>query len=819
MKRILFIIIAISYHTHGQFVVPYTGSLTITGCTGTLTDHAGNNNYDNNANGSITILPNVENENICVEFKSFKTESCCDILKIYSGTSTENENQIGAFKGNSNPGNVVSTFGKPITLKFTSDNSTVGAGFEAILHCNTFDIDTKTITSDFNFYTKNIKLNTFENWKIASTIPGWLYFSATAGSYFESNISASIYPNFTFQPREAIITFLGINSKTSRVLYVSQAAAQFYVTDTIGVKAEKNIQNIDILSNQFWQIINNYPNDITLSASSGEKSGVVGLQIASNPSDRSKTFILEVIESITSLTSKVVIIQEPTLAGSNININAISNKGQKTLSTCSGFVYDNGGLDYDYNNNCNAELVLLPNEIGKYIYIKNIIIDTEPNVDFLKIANGSVYQQSNIIGNFSGSNTTTSPLISSASDGSLVLKFITNSNTTTKGFVAEIGCTTTVGTNPNQFMYLSENKKILSSSSATFPISILGFEGNFSVLGLPTWLSTNIKTGNINQKINLTLSQNTASFARMAIVTITNGSLANTLEITQMSAKNSNILLFPNPSTLILSTFAGISTITSNFSISTNVPFQLIAPEWVSLNKYYAYGTETLVSIEAKPIFEATTVPRFGKIMIVAIDTIIAFDVFQSALNTINGTNFLSVSKSYISIPSNAQQVQIAISATGAWFITDFLNPFSEITLSANAGFGSQNITINFPKNDGFDVKKGGFTVVSQTRELGILYNQYPMATSIFESENTNHLFSKGIFIYPNPNAGTIHLKSLHWITKLELYTIYGALVKSFQIDNSYAVVSDIDVPDGTYFIKAFGKNNTSFFQKLIFQK
>lgn len=109
---------------------------TVTTCDAMFYDNGGPNaNYTDNLNLTMTFLPSSQGAKIQVEFLSFAIESSWDHLYVYDGASTS-ATQIGDFTGSSNPGTVTATNAQgALTFKFTSDYSTVGAGWEAHVSC------------------------------------------------------------------------------------------------------------------------------------------------------------------------------------------------------------------------------------------------------------------------------------------------------------------------------------------------------------------------------------------------------------------------------------------------------------------------------------------------------------------------------------------------------------------------------------------------------------------------------------------------------------------------------------------------------------
>ena len=83
----LMLIFGLGY-AQAQFVVPFTGSNTITACSGNVTDHAGaTTNYNNSASGTLVINPTSATVAVTVA-GSYATESSFDFITIFSGAGT-----------------------------------------------------------------------------------------------------------------------------------------------------------------------------------------------------------------------------------------------------------------------------------------------------------------------------------------------------------------------------------------------------------------------------------------------------------------------------------------------------------------------------------------------------------------------------------------------------------------------------------------------------------------------------------------------------------------------------------------------------------
>lgn len=129
--------IAIGPGSGTTYFVPFTGTNSVTACSGVVYDHAGTSNYSNGANGTLTINPGTPGSFVALSFTSFVLESCCDYLRIYDGTSTAAP-LIGTWGGTSSPGNIYATGASgALTLYFTTDGSVTYSGFSANISCVT----------------------------------------------------------------------------------------------------------------------------------------------------------------------------------------------------------------------------------------------------------------------------------------------------------------------------------------------------------------------------------------------------------------------------------------------------------------------------------------------------------------------------------------------------------------------------------------------------------------------------------------------------------------------------------------------------------
>ena len=109
--------------------------------------------------------------------------------------------------------------------------------------------------------------------------------------------------------------------------------------------------------------------------------------------------------------------------------------GSDTLTTCSLIIYDNGGANGDYSNNCDFTLVLFPENEGDMMAVSGTYV-TESNWDFLRIYD-NVGTGGTLLGEYCGSGTV--PTLVSSS-GPLTIKFTSDVSSQRSGFVLTTSC-------------------------------------------------------------------------------------------------------------------------------------------------------------------------------------------------------------------------------------------------------------------------------------------------------------------------------------------------------------------------------------------
>jgi glycosidase len=136
---------------------------------------------------------------------------------------------------------------------------------------------------------------------------------------------------------------------------------------------------------------------------------------------------------------------------------------------------------------------------------------------------------------------------------------------------------------------------------------------------------------------------------------------------------------------------------------------------------------------------------------------------------------------------------------------------FSDNTLNTSGFFPFTGTWYNLIDNTSINV-------TSTTQNISIepggyrVYGNRPSSLSSQEFDSINNLS-----IYPNPTTGTFSIN--HVVTKVEIYSITGQLVKSFDTILSENDLFDVnDLSNGVYMVKAIDQNNSSKTMKLIKQ-
>ena len=123
-----------TYNVLDCYLVPQTSNNTITTCTGTIYDHAHTGNYSNNCNGYTTIYPSNNGSKVQLS-GNLNCENNYDFLEIYNGTTASGTPLYEGSGFQSVPAITSTHSTGALTVKFYSDNSQTGVGFDLSISC------------------------------------------------------------------------------------------------------------------------------------------------------------------------------------------------------------------------------------------------------------------------------------------------------------------------------------------------------------------------------------------------------------------------------------------------------------------------------------------------------------------------------------------------------------------------------------------------------------------------------------------------------------------------------------------------------------
>lgn len=117
----------------------------------------------------------------------------------------------------------------------------------------------------------------------------------------------------------------------------------------------------------------------------------------------------------------------------------VPSSSHQTVHTCDAWIYDPGGANGNYSNDCNGYLVIYPAQ-GGYVSITSGTYNTEQDWDYAKIYNG-VGTGGQVLTTLTGSNMNlTNAITSSDATGALTVLFHSDGSITRSGFALRVQC-------------------------------------------------------------------------------------------------------------------------------------------------------------------------------------------------------------------------------------------------------------------------------------------------------------------------------------------------------------------------------------------
>ncbi|TAF77077.1 MAG: hypothetical protein EAZ53_03065 [Bacteroidetes bacterium] len=252
--------------------------------------------------------------------------------------------------------------------------------------------------------------------------------------------------------------------------------------------------------------------------------------------------------------------------------------------------------------------------------------------------------------------------------------------------------------NPSILNYLS------AASSQTLSITS---NINWTISGLPVWLSVNTSSGFGNRNISLSTQLHSIVGIRTALITITGGALTQFVNITQTGAAAN---LVANPLTLTYPS-AGNS---QNISVTSNINWTIVSSQlWLTLSN--PNGTNDGI-ISATASSNTATGIRIAQV------TISGGSLTQIVNITQTGANpNVNVNSSTVNFTAAGGVQFVTISSNSNWNVSGIP---TWMTVNPTNGTGNFVITLTAPINLNVNALNGIITVTSGLSSVEININQ-----------------------------------------------------------------------------------------------
>ncbi|MBU1718300.1 MAG: hypothetical protein KKA07_04440, partial [Bacteroidetes bacterium] len=473
--------------------VPMTSG-SVTTCYAIFSDNGGTSaDYPNNENREMTFSSG-SSEYIIFDFTHFNVASG-DTLFAYDGTDT-NAPIIGAYTGTGIPEKIYSESGNSVTFKFTSNATTVAAGWRAVVYCDTVPpaleytmADGYRYTCDGTFYddggassyyssstTRTLTLFSENNHRVSLNFQTFflyndgydyveIYDGPTVSHYrigkYMSNSSPGIvtstgncltiksYANssYAFPGWEAAISCTDTALTTYILAEDSVSTCEAVFCDPGGPMA--NYLHNDDQTTTFYPDGGNYIifdfqtfdviADDTLYAFDGEdiSAPLIGKYYGNNLPEKiyNKTGDAVTFRFVTGV-SNAGAGWRAMISCSSTPPTQIFNIQSGVRYTCGGTFYDPGGTAYYHAND--YEIMTFVSDNGNRIAFDFQSFTTETGYDYLYIYDGPTTSHP-LIGTYSGS---AAPGIVQSTGTSLTFRFNSDGSNQYSGFMANISCTT-----------------------------------------------------------------------------------------------------------------------------------------------------------------------------------------------------------------------------------------------------------------------------------------------------------------------------------------------------------------------------------------
>ncbi len=259
-------------------------------------------------------------------------------------------------------------------------------------------------------------------------------------------------------------------------------------------------------------------------------------------------------------------------------------------------------------------------------------------------------------------------------------------------------------------LVVSPSTQTHPSSGATQAASVLS-NLNWTITGLPYWITSNITNGANNGTINFTTANNTSTGIRTATINVSsqNPVVVQTITITQTGAAASLII---NPSALNYVSTGGIQVL----SITSNLNWSISGlPSWLSVATTSGFAHNQVVFTANA---NNTISGRSATIMVSSSNPVITqtLNITQSGASEV-----LIVNTNTLNFPSSGNISSINITANTPWTIN---NIYSWLSISGISGSGNGAISVVAFSNSSVTGRSGSFTITGTTKNQIVSVNQ-----------------------------------------------------------------------------------------------
>ncbi len=446
----------------------------------------------------------------------------------------------------------------------------------------------------------------------ASTSESWITLSPSSGSG-DGSVSVTCSQNSSTSSRSGTVILTG--NGISQTVTVSQAGVSLSVSSSsLSYTPASSSQTVTVTSNVSWTASTSQ-SWITLSPASGSGSGSVSITCSQNSSTSSRSGTVTVTGngisktitvsqagvslsvSSSSLSYTPVSSSQTVTVTSNVSWTASTSESWITLSPSSGSGDGSVSVTCLQNSSTSSRsgtVTVTGNGISKTITVSQTGVSFTVSSSSLSYTPVSSSQTVTVTSNVSWTASTSESWItlspsSGSGDGSVSVTCLQNSSTSSRS-----GTVTVTGNGISKTITVSQTGASLSVSSSSLSFTSSAGSSTFtissncswSISDDASWLSESPTSGSGDETVTLTVSENTSSSTRTAIITITYaGGQTETISVSQ----DKTYTLTVSPASL---TFSDGDT--KKITITSNTTWTISASAtWITVSSSSGTGNAT----------------------------------------------------------------------------------------------------------------------------------------------------------------------------------------------------------------------------------